>query len=63
MNEGLKWLHSYMTTKQVKKAISQPTTEVKESLMGKDGFFSSWFSSLSKYFTRKDTPLATESLS
>lgn len=53
--EGLSWLQNQLTTKQVKKSVSQPTTEVKESITG---FLSSCFSN---YFTSKDTQLVTES--
>ena len=49
--EGLDWLKTTLTAKHVKKSVSKPTAEVKDFLIGKNGFLSSWFHSLSNYFT------------
>ena len=50
--EGLDWLKNTLTAKHVKKSISKPTFEVKDFLMRKNGLITSWFPSLSNYFTR-----------
>ena len=59
--EGLSWVQSTLTTKQMKKSVSQPTAEVKDSLTGKGGLLSSWVSSLSNYFTHNNSATVTES--
>lgn len=55
--EGLSWLQNQLTTKQLKKSVSQPTSEVKDSITG---FLSSCFSN---NFTSKNTQLITQSQS
>ena len=50
--EGLSWLHTKLTEKQVRKSVTKPISEVKESTTEKNGLISSWFSSVASYFTK-----------
>lgn len=50
--EGLSWLQTKLTGKQVKKSVTKPISEVKESITEKNGLISSWFSSIASYFTK-----------
>ena len=55
--EGLTWLQTELTGKQVKKAVTKPIQETSDSVV-KSGFFSSWFSSLSSYFAFTSTSVS-----
>ena len=48
--EGLTWLQQELTGKQMKKTVTKPIQETKDSIM-KSGFVSSWLSALGNYFT------------
>lgn len=49
--EGLDWLHSTLTGKAVKDAVSKPISETKST--SKDGLLSSLYSNITSYFTAK----------
>ena len=53
--ESLSWLQTHLITRRLKKGASKPANEVKESLTGKEGAYSGWFSSLTNYFTCYNT--------
>ena len=55
--EGLTWLQTELTGKQIKKAVTKPIQETSDSVV-KSGFFSSWFSSLSSYFAFTSTSVS-----
>ena len=52
---SLSWVQSQLTTKQLKKSVSQPTTEVKDSLIGMNGSYLMFFFILKLFYEQRYT--------